>query len=572
MLYPPFLPLLVAALACIILPRRMSALLVPAAAATTLLAIYQLPAGDHLSWAFLDYELHPLMVDDLSRIFGIIFALITAIGGIYALELFSKLEQVAALLYAAGALAVTFAGDYMTLYFGWEMMAVASFFLIAARRENRSQRAAVRYFFFHLAGGVLLVSGILLELNTTQSLLISSFATESAGLSAWLILGGVAVNAAIVPLHAWLPDAYPKATIGGAVLLSALTTKTAVYSLIRLFPGWEILIVVGIIMALYGVIFAFLADDIRLVLAYHIISQVGFMVTGVGLGSEMAINGAIAHAFCHILYKALLFMAAGAVLYATGKSRLSELGGLYRSLRWVFLLYMIGAVSISGWPLFNGFVSKSMTIDAAGELHDYVAVTLLYLASVGTFLSVGLKLPYFAWFSEGPKLQTKTIPYSLYLAMGVTAFFCIGLGVYPELLYQALPYPVDYEPYTLTHVVHACAYLIGTGLAFTLYLPKIQMKWTYLLDTDWIYRRPVALYRAFFVDVPGNFFGWVEDRTMQVVAVLKVVSRNPSLALKSLGEPSKDYDPDRQRLPLAWTVSAILGTSLLLGIWALMHH
>ena len=574
MLWPPFLPLIIAALGCLVLPRKMSALLIPAAAATTLLAIYQLPTGDHLSWAFLDYELHPLKVDNLSRIFGLIFALITAIGGIYALDLFSKLEQIVALLYAAGALAVTFAGDAITLYFGWEMMAVASFFLIAAREKNRSRRAAVRYFFVHLAGGVLLVAGILIELHETQSILLNSFATTSAGPGAWLILAGVAVNAAVVPLHAWLPDAYPKATIGGAVLLSALTTKTAVYSLARLFPGWELLIILGIIMALYGVIFAFLADDIRLVLAYHIVSQVGFMVAGIGLGSEMAINGAVAHAFCHILYKALLFMATGAVLYATGKSRLSELGGLYQSLRWVFLLYMVGAVSISGWPLFNGFVSKSMTIDAAGELHHYTAVTLLYIASVGTFLSVGLKLPYFAWFSKPQRARQaatprKPISHSMYLGMGITALLCITLGVYPDLLYRALPYPVHYKPYTLAHVLHACAYLIGTGLAFALYLPKIKMKWTYLIDTDWFYRRPVALYRAAFVDIPANFFGWVERCILQLVTVLTTLSRNPSLAFKTMGEPSEDYDPERQRLPLAWTVSAILGTTLFLGLWLL---
>ncbi len=569
-LLPPALYLVVAALACAVLPNRLSALLIPLAAGATLMSIQALPEGNLIEWSFLSYQLHPLHVDAMSRIVGIIFEVITGLAGIYGLTLFSRGEQVAALLYAAGALGATFAGDYFTFYFAWELMAVASFVLIAARPDPASQRASVRYFFVHLTGGMLLIAGILMEVAAGGTLRLNPFAQAGAGLGAWLILGGVAVNAAVVPLHAWLTDSYPKATIGGAVLLSALTTKTAVYAMARLFPGWEILIILGVIMTVYGVIFAFLADDIRTVLAYHIVSQVGFMVAGVGLGTEMALNGAIAHAFCHILYKSLLFMGTGAVLYATGASRLSQLGGLYRALPVVFLLYMVAAVSISGVPLFNGFTSKSMTISAAEHIQANWTVTLFYVASVGTFLSVGLKLPYFAWFgSKQSEHKVQVIPQPMYLAMGLTALLCVVLGVYPDLLYRALPFPVDYEPFTRAHIIHASWYLLGTGLAFALYLPWIKMKRTYLRDTDAIYRQPAGLYEALFVTVPGRIFGWIEQGMLRLVAALTALSRNPSLAVRSWRTPERPYDPDAQRLPLAWTVSAILGSFVLLAVWIL---
>jgi len=249
----------------------------------------------------------------------------------------------------------------------------------------------LRYLLVHLFGGSLLLAGILGQVQTTGGIALQLL--EAGRLSSWLILGGIAVNAAIPPLHAWLSDAYPRATVTGAVFLSAFTTKSAVYLLARVAPGWEILIALGVIMALYGVIFAVLANNIREILAYHIISQVGYMVAGVGIGTPLALNGAVAHAFSHILYKALLFMGAGMVLHATGRSRLTELGGLAGKMPLTLWLYMVGAFSISGFPLFNGFISKSMVVSAALDARYQATYLLLVLASVGTFLSIGLKLP-----------------------------------------------------------------------------------------------------------------------------------------------------------------------------------
>ena len=363
-----------------------------------LAVVFVLPDGAHLSFRFLDNDLALLRVDALSRVFGLVFAFIALAGGLYAFHLRDAGQQCAALVLAGGALGATFAGDLLTFYVFWEMMAASSVVLIWAGRNREARRAGLRYIYYHILGGGLLLVGILMQAGRTGSLAISALAPGESAAS-WLILLGLAVNAAVVPLHTWLSDSYPKATVTGAVFLSAFTTKTAVYALVRMCPGWEVLLWVGVGMTLYGVIFALLSDDIRGILAYHMVSQIGFMVAGVGLGTEMGLNGSTAHAFNNILYKTLLFMATGLVLQTTGRSRLSELGGLRSRQPAALVLYMIAAFSISGVPLFNGFISKSMAIGAAGEAGQEAAGLLMTLASLGTFLSIGLKLPHYTWFA-----------------------------------------------------------------------------------------------------------------------------------------------------------------------------
>lgn len=317
---PPAFIMLVGALILPFLSKKLRSSAFVIITALTLYQVWTLPMdGTVISAKLMSYELVLCKSDALSRVFGIIFAFICMGGGIYAFHIKETGQQVAALIYAGGALGVTFAGDFFTLFIFWEMMALGSTYLIWARRTKASHRAGFRYLLYHVMGGGILFAGLLIHIAKTGNILVTSFKPEDAGLSSWLILLGVIINAAVPPLHTWLADAYPKATVTGAVFLSAFTTKTAVYVLARLFPGWEILLILGVIMTLYGVIFAVLANDIRGILAYHIISQVGYMVAGIGIGTTMAINGAVSHAFSHILYKALLFMGAGMVLYTTGR-------------------------------------------------------------------------------------------------------------------------------------------------------------------------------------------------------------------------------------------------------------
>lgn len=534
-----------------------------------LVLIWFQPDGQTLTVSFMQYTLVLAKVDSLSRLFGIIFSFIAFAGGIYAFHIKETGQQCAALLYAGGALGVTFAGDLYTLFIFWELMAVSSTYLIWARRNKAARKAGFRYLLFHIFGGGLLFMGILLHLSETGSILVSRLLPESASAASWLMLLGVIINAAVPPLHAWLADAYPKATITGAVFLSVFTTKTAVYVLIRMFPGWKVLLVLGVIMTLYGVIFAILSNDIRGILSYHIISQVGYMVTGVGIGTEIALNGSAAHAFSHILYKALLFMGAGAVLQSTGKSKLTELGGLGKNMRTVFILYMVAAFSISGFPLFNGFISKSMIVTASGEAHYELAMLLLLLASVGTFLSVGLKLPYFTWAAGPSRQKTSGIPNNMLLGMGLVGFFCFFHGVMPQQLYRLLPHPVHFEPYTMHHLVETVQILLFTFIAFWLLRKKMAPHSEIILDVDWFYRRPVVFFRRLLVDAPAAFFAATDRGLMGIVQRFIRFSSDPNAAVHRDGS-GREYDPDHYRPQLRTLVSILLAAFILLVLLGLV--
>jgi multicomponent Na+:H+ antiporter subunit D len=544
--------------------RSIVAVVVPLIA---LFFLFQMESGSVLRMAFAGLELVPFEMGRTNFVFGVIFLLISSIAAIYAWHIEDRSQQVASTLYAAGAVGVTFAGDFFTLLVFWELMAVASAWLIFARREAESVRAGFRYIMVHFAGGTVLLGGILLHYHETGSLALAAFAPGS-GLAAWLILIGVCVNVALPPLHAWLADAYPRATVTGAIFMSALTTKSAVYVLLTLFPGWQILIYMGLIMALYGVVYAVLANDIRQILAYHIISQVGYMVTGVGIGTELSMNGTVAHAYSHILYKALLFMGAGAVIQATGVSKLSDLGGLARKMWPVVILFMIGAFSISGFPLFNGFISKSIIVSAAGKAHYEGIMLGLMLASVGTFLHTGLKIPVFTFWGKDAGLKVRPIPVNMYVAMGIVAFLCTLYGVVPGLLYGMLPYDKPYHPYTAYHLVESIQLLTFTFIGFWLLRSKLAGERCIALDTDWFYRRGAGVAQALVV-VPVNAAfeacGWL--RTTVVERVVPVFG-NPYHWLKVNSGPRSLFDPDLERPYLGLIIVFVLATFVLLSVVA----
>lgn len=449
--------------------------------------VLALPGGVHGAARSFGLDLAPLRVDTLGLVFAYVFGLVLVIGAVYALQLREAAQHVAAFVYAGSALGVVFAGDLVTLYVFWEMMVFASVWLIWCRRTEASWGAGWRYLLVHATGGVVLLAGIVLYYGETGS--IAFDALRNAGPGYYLILIGFMVNAAVPPLHAWLTDAYPEATVTGAIFLSAITTKTAVYALMRGYAGLELLVWFGAVMAIYGVVYAVLANDIRRLLAYHIISQVGYMVAGIGMGTAMALNGAAAHAFTHILYKALLFMGAGAVIHATGRSKLTGLGGLYRHMPLTFLLYMVGAFSISAFPLFSGFVSKTMVVEAAAADHRAAIWLMLSLASAGTFLHTGLKLPYFTFLGTDSGLRPAEAPPNMLVAMGLAAFLCVLIGVRPGWLYALLPFPVEYDAYTLDHVLWELQLLVFTGLGFFLLLRHVGGVDKISLDTDWLYRK-----------------------------------------------------------------------------------
>ncbi|WP_022668912.1 Na(+)/H(+) antiporter subunit D [Desulfospira joergensenii] len=483
------------------------------------LNLIHIPMGEQHLLSFGDFHLVLMNVDRLSLLFGYIFHIISLITVIYILNFKDNTEFVAGFFYAGAALGTIFAGDLFTFFVFWESLTVGSVMLIWSRKTKSAQAAGFRYLLVHAFGGLVLLAGIVFHFSETGSLEMSQITLGS--LSSYLIFFGIGINCAWPLVHPWLTDAYPEATIGGTVFLSAFTTKTAVYALARLYPGTELLIWIGVGMAAFPIFYAVIENDLRRVLAYSLINQVGFMVVGIGIGTELAINGACAHAFNDILFKGLLFMSMGAVMYRTGKINATDLGGLYKSMPWTCLFCCVGAASISAFPLFSGFVSKSMVMSAAalgshvpgqGSL-VFVWLVLLF-ASAGVFHHAGIKIPFFAFFGHDSGLRVKEAPKNMLIAMGMAAFLCIFIGTYPKPLYDILPFPVDYQPYTISHVLTQTELLFFSALAFVLLLlggiyPAEQRAVN--LDSDWIYRKAGRGVYALLSDTLNPLNSWCES-------------------------------------------------------------
>jgi len=487
-----FSPGLILIIGALLLPmlrqslRGPYSLLLPVVAFAYLLT---LPHGALGQWQLFDLPLVTLRVDRLSLLFGYIFLLAALLGAIYALHERDVVQQVAAPIYAGSALGAVFAGDLVTLFIFWEMLAVASVFLVWARRTERAYRAGIRYLVVQIGSGVLLLSGVLLHYRQTGSLAFSALGLSSLGTT--LIFIAFGIKCAFPLLHNWLRDAYPESTVTGAVYLSSFTTKVAVYALARGYAGTEILVPIGATMTAFPIFYAVIENDLRRVLAYSLINQLGFMVAGIGIGTELAVNGAVAHAFADILFKGLLFMSMGAVLFRVGTIKGSELGGLFKSMPWTTGFCIVGAASISAFPLFSGFVTKSMVIAAAMEKGYFWTWLVLLFASAGVFHHAGIKIPYFAFFAHDSGKRCAEAPWNMLIAMAITAMLCIGIGSFPWLFYQLLPYKVEFVPYSLDHIVGQTQLLFLSALAFTvlmrtgIYPPELR---SINLDFDWFYR------------------------------------------------------------------------------------
>ena len=452
-----------------------------------LILIWSAPVGYVVTLPFLGFELEPIKITIMGQLFATVFSLMTLVGGIFAYKTARTLELSAAFAYAGSAIGVTLSGDLITLFVFWEIMAIGSTLVIWAAQHEGAYRASIRYLMVHLFGGLLLMTGIAGHVVETGSISFEALSLDS--ISQYLILAGFLVNAGAPPLSAWIADAYPEASPSGSVFLSAFTTKTAVFTLLIAFPGTWLLIPIGIYMIFYGIIYALLENDMRRILAYSIVNQVGFMVTGIGLGTEMALNGAAAHAFVHIIYKGLLLMSAGAVLYRTGKRRCTDLGGLFQSMPLTALLGIIGALAISSFPFTSGFVTKSMIAQSAADQHLAIVWFALAAASAGVFLHAGIKFPWFVFFQKDSGMRPPEAPRNMLVAMTVFAVLCVGIGVYPEPLYAMLPFAVTYEPYTAAHLVAQFQLLLFSGLAFFVMLPMMKRTLTISLDFDWFYRK-----------------------------------------------------------------------------------
>ncbi|HJR76776.1 MAG TPA: Na(+)/H(+) antiporter subunit D [Nitrospiraceae bacterium] len=486
-------------------------LLLPALA---FISVISMPEGNHMTVRFMDYELILGRVDGLSRAFGCIFTTISFIGTLYALHIKEDGQHVAAFVAIGCALGATFAGDILSFFAFVEAMTIASTYIIWMGRTEAAYGAGLRYLLVHLFGGLCLFAGFLIHLQQTGSTAFGPIGLS--GFGSQLILIGLGISCAFPLLHAWLPDAYPEASITGTVFLSVLSTKLAVYALARSFPGTEVLIWIGAAMTVFPIFYAAIENNLRRVLSYSIINQTGFMVVGIGLGTALSINGTVAHVFSNVLFKSLLFMSMGAVMYQTGRINVTDLGGLYKTMPLTTVLCIIGAASISGFPFFNGFVSKSMIMSSASQDGLGVLWLILLFASAGVLHHAGIKIPYHAFFGHDSGLRAKEPPMNMLVAMGLAAFLCILMGVVPGILYSILPSPVDYQPYTAAHMLDIFQLLSFAVLAFGLLtlsgLHPVETR-VILLDTDWFYRKGAKV----FYWLASRILGTDREATHEVI-------------------------------------------------------
>jgi len=515
---PPFLPFFIGALIAAFTRGVVRNVIMIAIPILGGLHLWMVPEGIHLQFAFLDYQLITYRADKLSLMFGYVFHIAAFIGVIYSLHVRDTMQQVTAMLYAGSGLGAVFAGDLLTLFVFWELLAFTSVFLIWARRTQASYDAGMRYLIIQVLSGVILLAGTLFYAAENGTLAFGYIGLE--GVAGWLIFIAFGIKCAFPFAHNWLTDAYPEATVTGTVFLSAFTTKVAVYAFARAYPGTELLIYIGAAMTCFPIFFAVIENDLRRVLAYSLINQVGFMVVGIGIGTALAINGAVSHAFNDVIFKGLLFMSMGAVLHMTGRMNGSDLGGLYKTMPKTTTLCIVGAASISAFPLFSGFVSKSMVMSAAlEEGFDWIWLMLLF-ASAGVFHHAGIKIPYFAFFAHDSGIRASDPPNNMLLAMLIAAVLCIGIGVYPSALYSLLPYDTGYNPYDATHVLAQTQLLFFSALAFVwlnlkgMYPPELRST---NLDFEWVYRRafPVALQNMFSVI-------WKTDRALRQAFLVRL--------------------------------------------------
>jgi len=494
---PPFILYFIAALLVFGSQGTLRKIILLAAPIVTALYIgLNLDVGMVINYSIINIELTVLRVDKLSLLFAYLFCLASFIATLYALHVKDTKQDIAGLVYAGSSIGAVFSGDLITLFIFWELLAISSVFFIWARGTERAIDAGMRYLVFQVLSGLFLLAGALLHYHTTGSLAFDHIGLD--GIAGWLILIAFGIKCGFPFLHSWLTDGYPEATVTGTVFLAAFSTKVAVYALARSFAGEEILIYIGVTMACFPIFFAVIENDLRKVLAYSLINQVGFMVVGIGIGTALALNGTVAHAFSHVMYKGLLFMAMGSVLYRVGHVNGSNLGGLYKSMPKTTFFCIIGAMSISAFPLFSGFVSKSMIMTALMQGgYEYLWLLMLF-AAAGVFHHAGIKVPYFAFFAHDSGLRPKDPPINMLLAMGLAAVACVFIGSQPQYLYALLPWEVDYWPYDQTHVLAQLQLLFFSALAFIwlnqrgMYPPELRST---NLDVEWFYRKllPVSV-------------------------------------------------------------------------------
>lgn len=544
---------------------------------------FRMKLGSYWALSYVGQNLVLGWVDHLSIFFVALFSLMTFICTTFAFHVRQKAHHVASLFYMGASFGCILAGDYWTLYIFWQFMTVSSAFLIWFSQRPKSAEAGFRYILLLLLSSVLLLAGILLRQRATGTFVFSPADAHMMWHFDWLILAAFCINGAVVPLHAWLTDAYPEATVPGAVFLSVFTTNTAVYALTRCFVGLDVLVILGVVMAVYGAFYAITVNNIRRILAYLMVSQGGFMLAGIGMGTKMGLDGAMVLVYAHTFSNALLFMAAGCLILMVKEEHLSRLGGLASKFPFILTCTMVGALSMSAMPLLNGFVAIPMILEATWQESPVLAIALL-LAMAGTFTAVGLRLPYFAFWAKKPsKGKQDTLPLNMSVAMVLAALFCFIQGAFPQLLYRRLPAPVEENPFTLWKILGAFLFLGLISMVFIFVRRGLTPGTRRLPDFDLLYRlvgqtvmgllaRPLAWMDSIWTDLyrtvvlraatgTARLAGWFDKSGID-----KAVDGTARTVL-GLGKISARMQTGRLQEMLAWMVLLALGLFGLIWFW-----
>lgn len=462
------------------------------------------------------------------RMAAFCFALVGALSVLYGISVAKPSEQALSLVGIASALGVSFAGDFITFFIFWEALTFSAGGLILLHKTPEAIKAGSRFLVFQIFGGLVLLFGILQHYAVSGSFMID---IPQAGLYFFII--GIGIKCAFILVHFWLPWAYPIASFPISVVLSALSTKAALYALSRVIADTNMFVVyVGASMTIYGFTMALAQKDLRKLLSFHIISQVGYMVAGVGLATAQSVDGALLHLFNHMLYKGLLFMAAGSVLYAFNTENVYDLKGspekppVWKVLPIPTFAAVCGSLAIAGTPFFNGFVSKYLLKYSFAEVNP--AGTLLLIASVGTVISF-CKFLYFGFFKA--RANAVRMPtFTMNLSMITVALGTILLGVYPKIIHDILPYASKLPYYTATSMWGSLQFILYGTVIFIILRkfldPSNKPKIYKMLATDpfWNFLGPAAYKVAnavnWFDQNLNNFYALSSKFTQGIVYIL----------------------------------------------------
>jgi len=486
LLLPPFV-FLVGAFLVAIAPAPLRSPLLLLTPLAGLAAIGLIPEGAQVSTYFLGYEIALIEGSGLRRLFATAFAIMAFSASLFSVKGARVLEMVAGLGLAGGAIGVAFAGDLTAMFLFWEVMALSATVLVWSGGRASAQSAGVRYITLHLLRGLLLKVGIEQTMVGTGSIAVRPLTLEDP--VSWFLLAAILVSAAAPPVSFWVSDAYPESSPRSNVWLSAFTTTTGILALLLLFPGESALMWIGVWMIFYGILYAVRENDVRKALSYSIVTQAGFMVCAIGIGTEMALNGAAALAITSMFAMGLLFMSAASVEEVTGERRYSALGGLFRRMPLTAICGTVGALAISALPLTSGFVALPLARTGLGESSLTAVTALLLLGSGGVVLQLGLRFPWLLFFRGETPSGAADPGWNMRAAMVLLAAICLGIGVLPGFLYAGLPFPMDYSPFGIGALLTQLLVLAIGGAVALYLLPKVRpidgVRW----DWDWSYRR-----------------------------------------------------------------------------------